>query len=132
MYRIAITSGILFGIVVTIILLGITIFQHNDETKTLWAMGDKQSFYFVTLSNSQVFVGKVATMDKAKLKLDFVYYLQSKIDPETQVVSQKLVNRNNELHQPEYTEINMAHVLMIEPVKKDSKIAQLLAKAKTI
>lgn len=142
MYRVAITAGILFGIIVSLILLAILVMQQRDLNDNLtlqqnnsekaWADVDPQLFYVLTLSSNQVFVGKITQIDERKLTLEFAYYLQSVVDPATQAVTQKLVNRSNELHQPDYTIINVSQVVLFEPVRQDSNLAALLAKAKSI
>jgi hypothetical protein len=89
----------------------------------------------VFLDNGQVYFGKVSDIGSsdtasAYLLLKDVYYIQRLEDEDKKEVKNVLVKRGNELHGPEFMRINSHHVVLIEPVSPDSKVAQLIREAK--
>ncbi len=85
----------------------------------------------VLLDNNQVYFGKLTNADGAFPELTDVYYIQSQVNQETKEVKSVLVRRGNEVHGPDRMFLNERHVIMIEPVGPNSKVAQLIADDKS-
>ena len=83
----------------------------------------------VLLSNGAVYYGKLSGFGGRTPVLNDVYYIVSKTDPETKQVSNVLVKRGKELHGPDRMYLNADQIVFIEPVGKDSKVAQLIEQA---
>ena len=60
-----------------------------------------------------------------------VFYIVSQTNPETKEVKNILVKQGKELHGPVMTYINRQHIVMIEPVSPNSKVAQLIKEARS-
>jgi len=59
-----------------------------------------------------------------------VFYIQREVNRETNEVKNILVKRGSEWHGPEYMVINAQHIVVIEPVAANSRVAQLIKEAK--
>lgn len=81
----------------------------------------------VLLDNNQVYFGKLTNADGAFPELTDVYYIQNQVNQETKEVKSVLVRRGNEVHGPDRMFLNERHVILIEPVGPNSKVAQLIA-----
>ncbi len=81
----------------------------------------------VLLDNNQVYFGKLAHGESAYPELTDVYYIQSSVNQETKAVNNVLVRRGNEWHGPDRMFLNARHIILIEPVGPNSKVAQLIA-----
>jgi len=84
----------------------------------------------VFLDNGQAFFGKLQDADKPYPLLTDVFYVQSQVNPETKQTTSVLIRRGKEWHGPSSMYINARHIVAIEPVGADSKVAQLIAEAK--
>ena len=84
----------------------------------------------VLLDNNQVYYGKLANAGSAFPELTDVYYTLSSVNQETKAVTNVLVRRGNEFHGPDKMFLNARHIIMIEPVGPNSKVAQLIAEDK--
>jgi hypothetical protein len=80
----------------------------------------------VTLDNNQLFYGKLTNADSSFPELTDVYYIQSGVNQETKAVSSVLVPRRNDVHGPDRMFLNQRHIVLIEPVGANSKVAQLI------
>jgi hypothetical protein len=85
----------------------------------------------VFLDNGQVFFGKVSDTAAPYLTLRDVYYVQTLVEKEQKKTANVLVKRGSEWHNPDFMRINTKHVVVIEPVGPDSRVAQLIKEAKT-
>jgi hypothetical protein len=83
----------------------------------------------VLLSNGAVYYGKLSGFGKRNPSLTDVFYIVSKTDPTTKQVTNVLVKRGKELHQPDRMYLNGSQILFVEPVGQDSKVAQLISEA---
>jgi len=99
-----------------------------------WYFGSSRSvptfsvpFQAVLLDSGQVYFGKVTGLGTPFPVIHDVYYIQSTTNPETKQVSNILIRRGNEWHGPESTVVNARHIVMVEPVGPNSKVAQLIA-----
>ena len=84
-------------------------------------------FQTVLLDSGQVYYGRISGLGTPFPVIRDVYYIQSTTNPETKQVSNILIRRGNEWHGPEFTVVNARHIVMIEPVGANSKVAQLIA-----
>jgi len=81
------------------------------------------------LDNGQVFFGKLADAGSPFLTLREVYYVQTVVEKD-QKKANVLIKRGSEWHNPDYMRINAKHVVVIEPVAPDSRVAQLIREAR--
>jgi hypothetical protein len=84
----------------------------------------------VFLDNGQVFFGKVSDPGSPYLTLREVYYVQTLVEKDQKKTANVLVKRGSEWHNPDFMRINGKHVVVIEPVGPDSRVAQLIKEAK--
>ena len=101
----------------------------------LWAFGISRSmtprfsapFQAVLLDSGQAYFGKISGLGTPFPVMRDVYYIQSTTNPQTKQVSNILIRRGNEWHSPEMTVVNARHIIMVEPVGANSRVAQLIA-----
>ena len=84
----------------------------------------------VFLDNGQVFFGKLADTGSPYLTLRDVYYVQTLVEREKKKTANLLIKRGSEWHNPDFMRINSRHVVVIEPVGPDSRVARLIREAK--
>ena len=84
----------------------------------------------VFLDNGQVFFGKLSDPGSPYLTLREVYYVQTLVEEDKKKSANILIKRGSEWHNPEFMRINTRHVVVIEPVGPDSRVAQLIKEAK--
>ena len=84
-------------------------------------------YHAVALTNGQVYFGRIEGLDGAYTVLRDVFYIQSRVNPDTKQVANVLVKRGGEWHAPDRMIVSKQHVLLIEPVKDDSQVAKLIA-----
>lgn len=87
----------------------------------------------VFLDNGQVFFGKIEETGPSYLMLKDVFYVQSQVvqeDKDKREVKNILVKRGSEWHGPDLMYITTRHVVVIEPVSPNSRVAQLIKEAK--
>ena len=83
----------------------------------------------VFLDNGQVFFGKLSDIGSDYPLLKEVFYVQTQTNPETKEVRSILIKRGNEWHGPTSMRVNSKHIVIIEPVSAESKVAKLIAEA---
>jgi len=88
------------------------------------------TYQAVLLDNNQVYYGKMEGAGTAYPVLTDVFYVQSQVDPQTKAVTNILIRRGNEWHAPDRMYLNARHIILIEPVGQNSKVAQLIREAK--
>ena len=82
----------------------------------------------VMLTNGQVFFGKIEGLGTPYPVLNDVYYVRTFADPKNpRNTTSTLIKRGQEWHAPGSMVLNADHIVLVEPVTKDSKIAQLIA-----
>jgi len=84
-------------------------------------------FQAVLLDTGLVYYGRISGLGTDYPVLRDVYYIQTSTDPQTKQVSNVLIRRGNEFHGPPYTVLSARHIVMVEPVGANSKVAQLIA-----
>jgi hypothetical protein len=82
----------------------------------------------VFLTNRQVYFGNIAKEDDQRLRLQGIYYIQTKSGTTTDQQSDvSLLKLGNELHGPEdWMEINRNSILFIEKLRTDGKVAKAI------
>jgi hypothetical protein len=83
----------------------------------------------VLLSNGSAYFGKLEGLGTSFPILREVYYVQSTQDPETKKVSNILVKRGKEWHAPDHMVLNSSMIVLVEPVRPDSRVAKLIEEA---
>ena len=84
----------------------------------------------VFVDNGQVFFGKMERAGSPYPLLRDVYYIGRQASPDGKEVKNILIKRGNEWHAPDYMYINASHIVLIEPVSANSRVAQLIKEAK--
>ena len=88
------------------------------------------AYQAVLLDNNQVYYGKVQGLGTAFPVLSEVYYIQQQVNQQTKEVKNVLIRRGTEWHGPDRMVINASHIILVEPVGPNSKVAQLIADSK--
>ena len=89
-----------------------------------------EGYQAVLLDNNQVYFGKVSGLGTPYPVLTDVFYIQSRVNPETNQATNVLLKRGKEWHAPKVMRLNNSHIIMVEPVSKGSTVAQLIQQAK--
>lgn len=87
-------------------------------------------YYAVLLNNGSVYFGQLDGLGSPYPVLTNVYYVASNVNQETKAVSNSLVKRGKEWHGPDRMIINEKAIVFLEPVGKDSRVAQLIEESK--
>jgi hypothetical protein len=123
------TTGILGAIAIVALLLAAAALYHS-----LTLGGESVKFdtpyQAVLLTNGSVYFGKLEGYGTKSPVLRDVYYVQSGTDPETKQVKNILVHRGKELHAPDRMYLNPTHIILVEPVGTNSKVAELITQDK--
>ena|SRR5271157_61140 len=88
--------------------------------------GFSTPYQAVMLTNGAVYYGKLSRYGTRVPMLTDVFYIVSKTDPDTKQVTNVLVKRGKELHGPDRMYLNPSQIVIVEPVGRDSKVAQLI------
>ena len=89
------------------------------------------TYQTVFLDNGQVFIGKLEQGGSAYPLLRDVFYVQRQVkNDKNKEVTSLLIKRGDEWHRPDYMRINARHIIMIEPVAPESRMALLIKEAK--
>lgn len=83
----------------------------------------------VLLSNGAVYYGKLHGYGTQHPVLTNVFYIVSRADEKTKAVSNILVKRGQELHQPDRMYLTPGSIVFVETVGVHSKVAQLISEA---
>jgi hypothetical protein len=84
----------------------------------------------VLLTNGSVYFGHLQDFGSSHPVLTDVYYVVSQSNPETKQVTNSLIKRGKELHEPDRMYLNPNQIVFVESVGTDSKVAQLIAAQK--
>jgi len=88
------------------------------------------TYQAVLLDNGSVYFGKLQGAGTQYPVPTDVYYVQSQVNQETKEVKNILIRRGNEWHAPDRMFLNARHIILIEPVGPNSKVAELIAQDK--
>jgi uncharacterized protein YpmB len=83
----------------------------------------------VLLTNGSVYFGHLQDFDTAHPVLTEVFYVVSQTNSDTKQVTNSLVKRGKELHEPDRMYLNPSQIVFVETVGTNSKVAQLIAQA---
>jgi len=86
-------------------------------------------FHAVLLNNGQAFFGKLQGFGTPYPVLRDVFYIQTGQNKDTKEATYVLIKRGKEAHAPDWMLLNAADIVFVEPVAKDSKVAQLIAQS---
>lgn len=125
--------AILLGVLIAVLIIG---FKNS-----WWAMGGRESYYGVFLTNGQVYFGHIKKVDNSTLVLTNVYYLQTNVTQNTQAevlaesdahnLEVELVKLGNEIHGPtDEMMINRTHILFWEQLRNEGKVVQAIKSAR--
>lgn len=89
-------------------------------------------YQVVLLDNGQAFIGKLEQAGSAYPLLRDVFYVQRQVEGDKKEVKNILTKRGGEWHMPEYMRLNARHIVMIEPVAPESRMAKLIQEAKAL
>jgi hypothetical protein len=81
----------------------------------------------VLLTNGSVYFGHLQDYSTSHPVLTDVYYVVSQSNPETKQVTNSLIKRGKELHEPDRMYLNPNQIVFVESVGTNSKVAQLIA-----
>lgn len=84
----------------------------------------------VLLTNGSVYFGHLQNYGTSHPVLTDVYYVVSQSNPETKGVTNSLIKRGKELHEPDRMYLNPNQIVFVESVGVTSKVAQLIAEQK--
>lgn len=84
----------------------------------------------VLLTNGSVYFGHLHDYGTAHPVLTDVYYVVSQGNPETKQVTNSLIKRGKELHEPDRMYLNPSQIIFVESVGMNSKVVQLIAEQK--
>jgi len=84
----------------------------------------------VLLTNGSVYFGHLQDYDTGHPVLTDVFYVVSQTNPETKQVTNSLVKRGKELHEPDRMFLNANQIIFVESVGPNSKVAHLIAEQK--
>lgn len=93
-------------------------------------VGFNSPFQAILLDTGQVYYGHLEGFGTSVPVITEVYYVNSVTNPQTKEVTNVLVRRGKEWHGPDRMYLNARHIVMVEPVSPDSKVAQLIAETK--
>jgi hypothetical protein len=84
-------------------------------------------FQAVLLANGSVYFGHLHRYGTSNPMLTDAYYIVSRQDPQTKQVTNTLVKRGKELHEPDRMFLSSNQIVFVETVGTKSKVAQLIA-----
>jgi hypothetical protein len=113
----------ILGLVAVVFLAGLTSCDRSQQQK---GPEIATPYSAVLLDTGQLYYGKLANAGSNFPELTDVYYIQSSVNQETKAVSSVLVRRGNEWHGPDRMFLNERHIVLVEPVGTNSKVAQLI------
>ena len=101
---------------------------HRAHSNTVRFLTPYQA---VLLTNGSVYFGKLEGYGAGQPVLSEVYYVVTKTDPNTKAVSNVLVKRGKELHEPDRMYLNPNQILFVEPVGQKSRVMELIQQSQT-
>jgi hypothetical protein len=101
---------------------------------TYWFMSHRvvqmsTPYQAVLLNTGAVYFGRLEGLGTPFPVLRNVFYVQSVDDAQTKRVSNVLVKRGKEWHQPDRMILNSNMIVLVEPVSQESRVAALIAQA---
>ena len=90
----------------------------------------EEAYQAVLLDNGAVYFGRIEGLGTPYPVLRDVFYVQQGVNQQTKEVTNVLVRRGQEWHAPNRMILNARHIVFIEPVGKDSRVAKLIEELK--
>jgi hypothetical protein len=90
-----------------------------------------EAYQAVLLDNGAVYFGKLEGLGTPEPVLREVYYVQQGVNQQTKEVTSVLIRRGQEWHSPDRMILNARHIVFVEPVGKDSRVAKLIEELKS-
>jgi len=87
------------------------------------------SYQAVLLTNGSVYFGHLSGYGTSQPVLTDVYYVASQANPETKQVTNALIKRGKELHEPDRMYLSPNQIVFVESVGQNSKVVQLISQA---
>ncbi len=87
-------------------------------------------YHAVALTNGAVYIGQLSPSETGMPMLRNVFYVHCETDKDTKQVTNVLVKRGKEWHGPDRMYLNPEHILLIEPVSPNSRVADLVRAGK--
>ena len=115
---------ILAGLLVAVV-AGFQIFHSIRSSSIRFST----SYQAILLTNGAVYFGHLQDYGTSNPVLTDVFYVVSQTDLETKQVSNVLVKRGKELHEPDRMYLNPNQIVFVETVGTNSKVAQLIDQA---
>ncbi|MBN2319793.1 MAG: hypothetical protein JXR49_11975 [Acidobacteria bacterium] len=103
---------------------------RNTEAKADALVQSSSGYVAVLLTNGQVFFGELKGLGTPYPVLDNAFYVQPAQNKDDGERTYVLIRRGQEAHGPDRMILNASHVVFIEPVDKDSKVAKLISESK--
>jgi hypothetical protein len=100
---------------------------HTSHSLRISSVRFTTPYQAVLLSNGSVYFGHLQDYGTAHPILTDVFYVVSQTNPETKQVSNVLVKRGKELHEPDRMYINPNQIVFVETVGPSSSVAQHIA-----
>ena len=103
---------------------------RNTEARSDELVRSSSGYVAVLLTNGQVFFGELKELGTPYPVLDDVFYVQPAQNQDAGERTYVLIRRGQEAHGPDRMILNASHIVFIEPVDKDSKVAKLISESK--
>lgn len=118
---------LVISVALALVLVGCTKNAAVADAQNQDLLLSSSGYQAVLLSNGQVYFGKLDGLDTAHPVLRDVFYVQTAQSKDTREMKYVLVKRGKEVHAPDRMVLNPMHIILVEPVSKDSKVAELMA-----
>jgi len=119
-------SHYLLMLLLAVILLAATSCKPSAEAPKF-----DTDYQVVIMTNGQVLIGKIDALNTEYPVLREVYAVTVVSDPsDPKKSTNMLVSRSREAHQPAFTVLQGRNILLIEPITKGSRMAELIEQEK--
>lgn len=115
---------VLVGLLVAVLVTVLVVFTLQTT-----AVKFTTPYQAVLLTNGSVYFGHLSGYGTSHPVLTDVYYVTSQANPETKQVTNALIKRGKELHEPDRMYLNPTQIVFVESVGINSKVAQLIAQS---
>jgi hypothetical protein len=116
----------LLGWISAIIVFGFVLIQGCGQSSTPKFQTEYQA---VLLASGQVVFGKAEFLGTDYILMKDVFFIHSQVNPETKQMAGTLIRKGQEWHGAEQMYINTRHIISIEPVAPESRVAKLIKEA---
>ena len=103
---------------------------NNQSQRGVWRKSSVQFstlYQAVLLTNGSVYFGHLQDYGTSHPVLTEVFYVVRQTNPDTKQVTNALIKRGKELHEPDRMYLNPNQIIFVESVGTNSKVAQLIA-----